>query len=58
MGYASQLANKEKIDRAEAIKQVTASVYPGVYIVPNGVFGVCAAQEAGCGYIVVRTTGD
>ena len=53
-GYAYQLANKEKIDRAEALKQLKASLVPGVYVVPNGVFGVCAAQETGCGYIAVR----
>ena len=53
-GYSSQLANKEKIDRAEALKVMKANLIPGVYVVPNGVFGVCAAQEAGCGYIAVR----
>ena len=55
-GYAYQLANKEKIDRAQAQKELMASLVPGVYVVPNGVFGVCAAQEVGCGYIVVRTS--
>lgn len=55
-GYAYQLAQKEKIDRAEARKQLIAGLVPGVYVVPNGVFGVCAAQEVGCGYIVVRTS--
>jgi hypothetical protein len=53
-GYAYQLANKEKIDREEAVKEMKASLVPGVYVVPNGVFGVCAAQETGCGYIAVR----
>jgi hypothetical protein len=53
-GYASMLANKEKIDREQAMKEMKASLIPGVYLVPNGVFGVCAAQEAGCGYITVR----
>ena len=53
-GYASMLANKEKIDREQAKKDLFASVIPGVYVVPNGIFGVCAAQEAGCGYITVR----
>jgi len=53
-GYAGMLANKEKISRDEAMKQVKANLVPGVYLVPNGVFGVCAAQEAGCGYITVR----
>ena len=53
-GYANQLANKEKIDRAQALKEMKANLIPGVYVVPNGVFGVCAAQEANCGYIAVR----
>lgn len=53
-GYAYQLATKEKIDREQAKKEMMASLYPGVYVVPNGIFGVCAAQEAGCGYISVR----
>ena len=53
-GYAYQLANKEKIDREQAAKEMKANLIPGVYVVPNGVFGVCAAQEANCGYIAVR----
>jgi intracellular sulfur oxidation DsrE/DsrF family protein len=53
-GYAYQLASKEKIDRAQALKEMKANLIPGVYVVPNGVFGVCAAQEANCGYIAVR----
>jgi len=48
------LAQKEKISREEAKKQLFAAIVPGVYVVPNGVFGVCAAQEVGCGYIAVR----
>ena len=51
---AYTLASKEKISRDEARKQVFAAIIPGVYVVPNGVFGVCAAQEAGCGYIRVQ----
>jgi intracellular sulfur oxidation DsrE/DsrF family protein len=51
---AFTLANKEKISRDEARKQLFAAIIPGVYVVPNGVFGVCAAQEVGCGYITVR----
>jgi intracellular sulfur oxidation DsrE/DsrF family protein len=53
-GYAYQLATKEKIDREQAKKELFAALIPGVYVVPNGVFGVCAAQEAGCGYILVH----
>jgi hypothetical protein len=53
-GYAHQLANKEKIDPEQALKEMKANLIPGVYVVPNGVFGVCAAQEANCGYIAVR----
>jgi intracellular sulfur oxidation DsrE/DsrF family protein len=53
-GYASRLATKESIPREEARKQLMASLVPGVYVVPNGIFGVCAAQEANCAYIAVR----
>ena len=53
-GNAYRLASREKIDREQARKELMASLVPGVYVVPNGVFGVCAAQEAGCGYITVR----
>jgi intracellular sulfur oxidation DsrE/DsrF family protein len=53
-GRAYTLAQKEKIARDEARKQLFAAIIPGVYVVPNGVFGVCAAQEVGCGYIAVR----
>jgi hypothetical protein len=53
-GYAYQLATKEKIDRDQAVKEMKANLIPGVYLVPNGVFGVCAAQEMNCGYIAVR----
>ena len=53
-GFAYQLANKEKIDRDQAAKEMKANLIPGVYVVPNGVFGVCAAQEANCGNIAVR----
>ena len=52
--WAGRLAEKEKLPRDQARKELFAAVIPGVYVVPNGVFGVCAAQEAGCGYIAVR----
>jgi hypothetical protein len=51
---ASRLATKEKISNDQARKELFANIIPGVYVVPNGVFGVCAAQEVGCGYIAVR----
>jgi hypothetical protein len=53
-GYAGMIANKEKITRDQALKEMKADLVPGVYVVPNGVFGVCAAQEANCGCITVR----
>lgn len=53
-GYAGRLAQKEKTPRDQAKKELFAAIIPGVFVVPNGVFGVCAAQEAGCGYITVR----
>jgi intracellular sulfur oxidation DsrE/DsrF family protein len=53
-GRAFSLAQKEKISNEEAKKQLFAAIIPGVYVVPNGIFGVCAAQEVGCGYIRVQ----
>jgi hypothetical protein len=51
---AYALSQKEKTPLEQAKKELFASLIPGVFVVPNGVFGVCAAQEAGCGYIAVR----
>jgi hypothetical protein len=48
------LAAKESLAVDEARRQVMAAVLPGVYVMPNGVFAVCTAQELGCGYIAVR----
>jgi hypothetical protein len=53
-GLVYQLAQKEKLDNAEARKQVLATLVPGVYLVPTGVFGIAAAQDAGCSCLVVR----
>jgi hypothetical protein len=51
---AYMLSQKEKTPIEQAKKELFASLIPGVFVVPNGVFGVCAAQEKGCGYITVR----
>jgi hypothetical protein len=53
-GVVGMLANREKISRDEARKQALASLVPGVTLMPNGVFAVGAAQNAGCGCITVR----
>src|SRR5205814_5665297 len=50
-GQASRLAKKEKLSDADARAQIHANLVPGVYAVPNGIFGVGRAQEAGCQYI-------
>jgi len=51
---AYSLSQKEKTPIEQAKKELFASLIPGVFVAPNGVFGVCAAQERGCGYIAVR----
>ena len=51
-GQSHMLAERESIDQAEAHKQIRAGgVRPGVYVMPNGVFAIGRAQDAGCGYI-------
>jgi len=47
-GQAYALKDKEKISETDAQAQVRASVADGVYIMPNGIFSVARAQEAGC----------
>lgn len=50
-GQSHMLAERESIDQAEAHKQIRAAVRPGVFVMPNGVFAIGRAQDAGCGYI-------
>ena len=47
-GQAYSLKQKEGISEADAQAQVRASVVAGAYIMPNGIFSVARAQEAGC----------
>jgi intracellular sulfur oxidation DsrE/DsrF family protein len=47
-GQAYTLKQKENISETEAQAQLRASVADGVYIMPNGIFSVARAQEAGC----------
>jgi hypothetical protein len=53
-GYVGMLAQKEKLNRDEARKQMLATMVPGVILMPNGIYAVGAAQDAGCGCLVVR----
>ena len=50
-GQSHMLAERESIDQTEAHKQIRAGVRPGVFVMPNGVFAIGRAQDAGCGYI-------
>ena len=47
-GQAYGLKQKEGLSDADAYAQIRASVTPGVYVMPNGIFSVARAQEAGC----------
>jgi hypothetical protein len=47
-GQAYGLKEKENLSEADAYAQVRAAVTPGVYVMPNGIFSVARAQEAGC----------
>jgi hypothetical protein len=52
-GLGSMLAKKENVAEDEGQRLIRAALRPGVYLVPNGVFGVALAQEAGCGFFRV-----
>ena len=53
-GVSSQLRQKEPgLSPEQALAEVHRSVIKGVYIMPNGVFAVAAAQDAGCNYMRV-----
>lgn len=36
---------------ALALEEIHRNLIPGVYVMPNGLFAVAAAQDAGCGYV-------
>lgn len=53
-GVASMLRQKETHFTGQtAQEEVRRHVLPGVYVMPNGVFAVSAAQDAGCHYMRV-----
>jgi hypothetical protein len=39
--------------RDAALAEVRRNVIPGAYVMPNGIFAVSAAQDAGCHYMRV-----
>ena len=51
MGMVSQIATASKQERAAVRDELKAHLLPGLTLVPNGIFAVMRAQEAGCGYI-------
>ena len=54
MGVAYQLRQKEtQYTQQTAMEEVRRNVLPGVFVMPNGVFAVSAAQDAGCHYMRV-----
>lgn len=46
-----QVAQRRKMERAEAQKWVFDRIIPGVTRMPSGVFATCKAQELGCGLL-------
>lgn len=53
-GAAYQLRQKEPALTPEtAMAEIRKHVLPGVYVMPNGIFAVSAAQDAGCHYMRV-----
>jgi hypothetical protein len=51
-GQAFSLKQRENISETDAQSQIRASVAPGVYVMPNGIFSVARAQEAGCALFI------
>jgi intracellular sulfur oxidation DsrE/DsrF family protein len=51
-GEAFSLKQRENISESEAQSQIRASVAHGVYVMPNGIFSVARAQEAGCALFI------
>lgn len=51
MNYVKKFAASEKIPEDEAHAKVTASLVPGVILMPSGIFAVSRAQDAGCHYM-------
>ncbi|MES2179649.1 MAG: hypothetical protein V4550_17450 [Gemmatimonadota bacterium] len=53
-GVAYMLRKKEPALTPEtALAELRANVLPGCYVMPNGIFAVSAAQDAGCHYMRV-----
>jgi hypothetical protein len=53
-GVAHRLRQREtQLTRESAHAEVRRQVLPGVYVMPNGIFAVSAAQDAGCHYMHV-----
>ena len=55
-GVANRLKTREPargFTTESALEEVHRSVLPGCYVMPNGIFAVSAAQDAGCHYMRV-----
>ena len=55
-GVAYMLRQKEtgKFEKPDdALAEIKRNLIPGVYVMPNGIFAVSAAQDAGCHYMAV-----
>lgn len=48
--YSSGVAKARGLDAAAVRKEWVEALYPGVQLVPSGVYAVGRAQELGCGY--------
>jgi len=48
--YSAVIADMMKMNKDDVYKEWTASVLPGIQVVPSGVWAVGRAQEKGCAY--------
>jgi intracellular sulfur oxidation DsrE/DsrF family protein len=50
-GFSDRIADRTKQSKDAVKAELTASLVPGVTLVPSGIFGVIRAEQGGCAYI-------
>lgn len=51
MNWASGFAEKFKVDVEKVRNEVRSGLIPGALLMPNGIFAIVRAQNAGCAYL-------
>jgi hypothetical protein len=50
-GMSGMLASRAKVDKEVMRKEVMESMFPGVILLPNGLYALARAQEVGCAHM-------